>query len=343
MLDHPALDVAIGLIFLYIILALVCTTINESIMTWLGMRARFLELGLRNLLSATPMPTAAGGLTLKRFFEHPLTQTMVRPKRGRSGDVDPTEPTKMFKKPPYPSYLPSRTFVSVLVDLTRETKEWHEKAGPEEVAKAEARIKKAKEGFEESLASIPNAPLSEALLAVYRSVDKDATRFHAAAERWYDDTMERVSGWYKRRVQLFLLVIATAVVVPLNADTLSTSRVLWRDEAVRAAVVKKAEAAAAGTLEETEVESAVKQLDVPLGWELSPGDGPAEIPNDPLAIIAKIFGLLLTVLAVLLGAPFWFDLLSKVMRVRSTGAPPPATDAKRSGEGEQPRSGSKSD
>ena len=41
----------------------------------------------------------------------------------------------------------------------------------------------------------------------------------------------------------------------------------------------------------------------------------------------------------MLGAPFWFDLLSKVVRVRSTGAPPPASDAVRSGEGEQTRAG----
>ena len=43
----------------------------------------------------------------------------------------------------------------------------------------------------------------------------------------------------------------------------------------------------------------------------------------------------------MLGAPFWFDLLSKIVRVRATGAPPPASDAVRSGEGEQaaPRPG----
>ena len=64
-----------------------------------------------------------------------------------------------------------------------------------------------------------------------------------------------------------------------------------------------------------------------------------EIPDDLLAILAKLFGLALTIGAVMLGAPFWFDLLSKIMRVRSTGAPPPASDAVRKGEGEQARAG----
>ena len=58
-----------------------------------------------------------------------------------------------------------------------------------------------------------------------------------------------------------------------------------------------------------------------------------------MAWLSKFAGLALTIGAVMLGAPFWFDLLSKVVRVRSTGAPPPASDAVRTGEGEQTRAG----
>lgn len=340
MLDFPALDVAIGVTFLYIILALVCSTVNEAISTGLGMRARFLQLGLLNLLSAAQKPTPEGKAAMKRFYGHPLVQTLVRPRRGPDPATDdPTEPSKWWRKPPYPSYVPSRTFVAAITDLARDTKEWRDEAGEAEAKAALERMKAASEELEKSIASIPNTRLAEALLAVYRSVGSDASKFHHAAEQWFDDSMERVSGWYKRRVQLFLFLISTLVVFALNADTLAAGRVLWRDDAVRAAVVKKAEAAAAGTLDEVEVEKAVKQLDLPLGWELSPGDGPTEIPNDPLSILAKLLGLLLTIGAVMLGAPFWFDLLSKIMRVRSTGAPPPASDAVRGGEGEQSRAG----
>jgi hypothetical protein len=339
MFDFPALDVAIGLLFLYLLLALVCSTVNEAISTAFGMRARFLQLGLLNLLSAAPNPTDEGKAALKKLYSHPLVQTLVRPKRGLDPATDPTEPTKWWRKPPYPSYLPSRTFVAALTDLARDTTAWRAEAGTGEAEAAVERMNAATEEFEKTIASIPNATLSEALLAVYRSVESDASRFHHAAERWFDDAMERVSGWYKRRTQLFLFVIATFIVVALNADSIAAGRVLWRDDAVRTAVVKKAEAAAEGDLEEAEVEEAVKQLDLPLGWELSTGDGPTEVPNDLLAILAKLFGLALTIGAVMLGAPFWFDLLSKIMRVRSTGAPPPATDAVRKGEGEQPRAG----
>jgi hypothetical protein len=342
MFDFPALDVAIGLLFLYLILALVCSTVNEAISTWLGMRARFLQLGLLNVLSAAPNPTEEGKVALRKLYGHPLMQTLVRPSRGPAPETDPTDPTEpatWLRKPPYPSYLPSRTFVSVLTDMARDTTAWREQASTEEAEAAVARANALTEGLERTIAGIPNARLSEALLAVYRSVDEDATKFHRAAEQWFDDAMERVSGWYKRRVQFFLLGISAVLVLLLNADSLTAARVLWRDDAVRTAVVAQAERAAQDGVNEMEVENAVKQLDVPLGWELSTGNGPTEIPDDLLAILAKLLGLGLTVGAVMLGAPFWFDLLSKIMRVRSTGAPPPATDAVRKGEGEQSRAG----
>jgi hypothetical protein len=338
MLDLPALDVAIGLVFLYVVLSFVCTTVNEAISTAIGLRARFLQLGLLNLLSAAPRTTPAGIETAKRFYGHPLVQGLIRPGHGPDPAIDPTALTKWWRKPPYPSYLPSRTFVAALSDLAASSEELAA-VDEAEAAAVRARLDRAAAGFERSLASIPNTQLSEALLALYRSAGRDAVKFQHAAEQWFDDSMERVSGWYKRRVQLILLSIAAAVVILLNADTLAAGRVLWRDDAVRAAVVKKAETAAEGRLTDLDLETEVRKLDLPLGWELTFGDAPTQLPDDVLSWLAKLLGLALTIGAMMLGAPFWFDLLSKIVRVRSTGAPPPVTDAVRSGEGEQTRAG----
>jgi hypothetical protein len=338
MLDFPALDVAIGLIFLYVVLALVCSTINEAISTATGLRSRFLQLGLLNLLSGSTSTTPAGIETAKRFYGHPLVQGLIRPGHGPDPALDPTAVTKWWRKPPYPSYLPSRTFVTALTDLA-ESSEGLAAVDEAEAKALSARVERAAAGLERTLASIPNRQLSEALLALYRSAGRDAAAFQHVTEQWFDDAMERVSGWYKRRVHLILAGIATLVVLVLNADTLAAGRVLWRDDAVRAAVVKKAERAAEGRLNEVQLEREVKKLDLPLGWELSFGEAPTQLPNDVLGWLAKILGLALTIGAVMLGAPFWFDLLSKIVRVRATGAPPPATDAVRSGEGEQTRVG----
>ncbi len=343
MFDFPALDVAIGLVFLYFVLALICSTANEAIASAFGMRARFLRLGLLNLLSAAPKVTDEGQEALRQLYKHPLVQTLVRPTESLPDDFDPVEPTKWWRRPPYPSYLPSRTFVAALTDLAQDTKGWQEKAKPEDVEAANQRVSAARRKLEKEIAAIPNTKLSEALLAVYRSVEGDAARFQHAAEQWFDDSMERVSGWYKRRVQLILFVIGAVVVLLLNADSLATGRVLWRDDAVRAAVVSQAEAATEQDSGEVDIGETVRELDVPLGWDFSLGDEPNQVPDDVLSVVAKLLGLALTVGALTLGASFWFDLLSKIMRVRSSGAPPPATESIRKGEGEQARAGAGAD
>jgi hypothetical protein len=340
--DLPALDVAVGLVFLYLVLALVCSTANETFSTAIGLRARFLQAGILNLLSAAPERTDAGVATARAFYGHPLVQGLIRPGRGPDPSIDPTATTSWLRKSPYPSYLPSRTFVAALTDVARDAAATLDRVDEQAAAGTAARIERAGEDLKRSLEALPNERLSAAMLALYRSADEDVAKFKHAAEQWYDDAMERVSGWYRRKVQLILFVIALLVVCFLNADTLTTARVLWRDDATRAAIVARAEAAAKqGEAGDIKVNQAVEDLDVPLGWSLSAGDGATEFPNDPLSWLAKLLGLSLTIGAVMLGAPFWFDLLSKVARIRGTGAPPPASDATRSGEGEQSRAGPK--
>ena len=338
-LDLPALDVAVGLIFLYVVLSLVCSTVNEIVATSVGLRARFLQMGILNLLSAAPRPTRAGVETAKAFYAHPLVQGLIRPAHGPDPSLDPTSTARWWRKPPYPSYIPSRTFVAALSDLLEDAEGRIAAADEEEAKAVEARLRGAAAELEQKLAAVPNARLSEALLSLYRAAGADAAAFKHATEEWFDDAMERVSGWYRRRIQVILAVIATLVVLLLNADTLASGRVLWRDDAVRASVVRQAETSAQAGRDAAEVDEAVQRLDLPLGWDLSFGDRPTQVPDDPLSWIAKLVGLGLTVGAVLLGAPFWFDLLSKIVRVRATGAPPPATDAVRAGEGDQKRAG----
>ena len=93
--------------------------------------------------------------------------------------------------------------------MAREAEAKLDQVDPDEAAAARARIEQAAEGLERSLAAIPNERLSDAMLALYRTAGGNAAQFQHAAERWFDDSMERVSGWYKRRIQLILFVIAT--------------------------------------------------------------------------------------------------------------------------------------
>src|SRR5262245_29214850 len=90
-----ALDVLIGLFFLYFVLSTVCSAINEAISQTLNLRAKNLERGIRNLLNDPKSVTA--------FYEHWRVQALFKPPLPRIG----TRP---------PSYIPSRVFALTVLD-----------------------------------------------------------------------------------------------------------------------------------------------------------------------------------------------------------------------------------
>ena len=307
MLDSAVLDVAFGLVFVFVILSFACSALNETISSIFNWRAQFLRRGIANLLE--PANLDRGLEQTQRLLEHPLLNALVRPVTPRS------------KRRNYPSYVPSRTFVAALLDFDR--------VG-------------AKRKIEDAIAAVPSEDARRALTVLYERAGRDPARFTRDAERWFDDSMERVSGWYRRRVQKVLWALALLLVVSLNIDTFRIADQLWTQKAVRAAVVARAEAVqpaarSTGLKEVANDVTELQQLSIPIGWtaETRPEGGGEWL----LRIVLKVLGLVLTAAALTLGAPFWFDVLSKVARLRSAGAPPPASDAVRRGEGEETRAG----
>jgi hypothetical protein len=305
MLDFAALDVAIGLIFVYLVLALICTSMNESISSVFSWRAKFLREGIANLLD--PENHRAGKRHAETLYAHPLINALIRPvsRKGRTR---------------YPSYIPSRTFVSAVLDF--------DAAG-------------ADRSITEAIAAIPSEPLRKSLEVLHKNAGDDVLKFRHSVERWYDDSMERVSGWYRRRVHLVLWILAVGLVAALNADTVRMADRLWSDKTVRQAVISRANTVPntnpANLPKVAKQVDDLKELEVPIGWSVE--TRPHGADGWAIRVLLKILGLLLTAAALTLGAPFWFDTLSKVARLRSAGAPPPASDAVRKGEGEQTRSG----
>jgi hypothetical protein len=155
-----------------------------------------------------------------------------------------------------------------------------------------------------------------------RDAAGDLEKFRTNLERWFDDAMDRVSGFYKRKVQVAVLAYAILLTAALNVDSVAFARRLWTDDLVRGAAVAAAERQQqrpdAGT---TQLLEEVQELNLPIGW--SPADPLRAAPSGPAGWLLKLLGLAITVLALSLGAPFWFDLLSRVARLRSTGPPPP--------------------
>jgi hypothetical protein len=142
--------------------------------------------------------------------------------------------------------------------------------------------------------------------------------------------MDRVSGWYRRRVQLWITVYGALLAIVFNVDSIGIAQDLWRSPVERAAL----SSAAAGQKSLTDVESslgAIRSLALPLGWT-GPHSGahtgqashdPRHLPATIAEYLLKVLGLLATILALTLGAPFWFDALGKLGRLRNAGNAPP--------------------
>jgi hypothetical protein len=184
-----------------------------------------------------------------------------------------------------------------------------------------------------------NAGVKQLLISYVRQSEGDALKFQALAASWFDRVMDRATGWYKRHTATIGVVLAIVIVFAGNIDTLAIAGALRSSDELRAKMVElavpltaskapqpsAAPAAAPTPAEQTAADrqraqaaeqrlAELKTAGLPLGWA---GD-----TTEKSAWITKIIGLLITVCAATLGAPFWFDMLSKVTNIRSAGPKP---------------------
>ena len=333
------LDVAIGLFFGYLVLSLAVTAANEMSAAWVRRRAWMLRKGVANLLDDEKLAAT--------FYDHPIVRSLYSP-------PGPVARLPLMRRlvGHGPSYIPSRTFAVALLDVLQR-----------EPAAASSRV--------------------EQVVALLRKeADGDPQALKAHVETWFNDAMERVSGWYKRRTQLLLLIWATVVTVGTNSDTLVIANALWRDPALREALVQRAEryvaeeapaAVPAVTLatdqappppplppdQQAEIDfqaasarydaamADLSELQLPIGWkrpalareedvdtslrlvtDTATDDWPGAIWEEGAAgrwasaAREHFIGWVITILAVSLGAPFWFDTLNRIISIRSAGKAP---------------------
>ena len=377
MFQNAAIDIAIGLILMYLVLSLLCTVVNEFIATKLKLRSKNLAAGLQELLddpvvrnafydhgliAGTKKALATSGKVLTRRLPGATTVAtaapaaaatvaaapVIAPARTPSGGASspavvkgPADSTPSVVPAPaaapvaetqpgdHPSYLSADTFALALVGALTGTRLAQGQATP---------------GFAEvqsAIEALPPSKIKSALQASLMSAEGDSNAFRKSVMTWFDDSMERLSGAYKRHLKLISILIGCAVAVIMNADTFAAGYALWSDSALRAQMVQVADAtvksgAPAATPAQTlaDVANAYKKADetlrpLPIGWPMRNWPGPSSAAAWMWFFIAKFAGWFVTGLALSLGAPFWFDLLSKFVNIRGAGVKPDRQDAKK--------------
>jgi len=303
------LNVLIGLVTVYLAFGLACTAIVEAISAWFNIRSKNLEAALTEFLNGDLKQNET---FIKAFYDHPLVQALSKGKDGR------------------PSYIPSEIVGRVVEALV--------------TANGTA---KSLAAAVNSLPGTPATNRAKGLLDTFVArASGDAAEFRKAVETHFNGVMDRASGWFKRYAQNVALAVAAVLVIGANVDTVNLVTSLASNPTAGAKMVEIVEQqlVAAKTIEEQAetgqaeggitVEQAKKQseaaraaLDRAASSMESAGlrFGWKDYPKAFSEYCTKIAGLLASILAISLGAPFWFDMLQRIMQVRSSGVVPSET------------------
>jgi hypothetical protein len=395
MLNSPALNVVIGLVFIYLLYSLLATVISELLATFLGLRARNLKEAIDWMLNGGKnngfWPRLWDSLkfmknpcntTVSAFYDHPEIR-----QSGSSG---------IFKTP---SSFKAGSFSKVMLGLLFGD-------GPVNSKVIEERFKNLEGMTDRKNADVKNDTLFDWETMVYirnlwYEAGKDVAKFRSLLEGWFDQTMEQATEWYRRKIRVVLLVLGFCMAWLFGADTFDMARNLSVDRDAREKLVSMANAYVENNrihldtskiLTVSQVDDFNDKLDSLLsikmqvendmasagkilgigGWlpdtvSVTTASGTGEKTYSPLidpAALSKpdknissgklafscgektaylfrlfyyhFFGFLITAIAISLGAPFWFDLLNKLMHLRTSARIETGSGSKTATTGAQP-------
>jgi hypothetical protein len=291
MFGSSILDIAIGLVFVFLLLSLICSALNEFIESFLKMRGQYLERGIGELLGD---PQNASKL-VSAIYNHGMVSSLFKGNYATGNKRD------------LPSYIPSQNFALALIDVAA-----HPPTGialPASLISALDSMKAAAAGKTEVL---------QANIEAWYNSGMDRVG------GWY----KRHVQWIILLLGLIVAIAINADTLQLT-HSLSTDASL-RQALVAAAQAQARTPLPTGPVTDpapaikADIES-LGTLGLPIGWQNWKNE-PSGLGHSGIdwlwsVFIAHISGWLITAIATTLGAPFWFDLLGKFITIRSTIKP----------------------
>lgn len=357
MFNSVALDVVIGLIFIYLLYSLLATVVSEMIASVLGLRARNLKAAINRMLNDDQVQGLIGrfwnSLRIMKSADNDVINSFYN-----NPEIKYLGGTGLFRKP---SSIKAESFSKALID---------ELSGiPVTAEKISAVLKVSAQTSGCNGSEVPRGALDPEsagyILSLWEDAGADMAKFRLLLEKWFNRTMEQASEWYKRKIQLVLLILGFFMAWFFCADTFVIVKKLSNDKGAREQMVSLANAYVQANPAEgdTSFISIKKKLDSDLinantilglgGWlpdrvrvdtddktrvrTYTPQLDPECLSltqnkisygtiaftfGDKLGYLFRLawhhfFGFLVTAIALSLGAPFWFDLLNKFMRLRT--------------------------
>jgi hypothetical protein len=352
-MDSLVVQTAIGMVFVFATFAAVVSVVTELIARFIGLRGEYLLRGLSTLLDSPahlelrprdvmrrrPGPGPSAGNAPPPMVVQVMTHPLVRVSANKGAMPSNPGNRKLSRRErqQLPSYLPARAFASAMIRVL--VGDGMGKATIVEIRQAVTALEKRPE----------TRDLAKMLTTFVDASGNSVDRFRESLEKWYDDHMARVAGWYKRHVRWISLGIGAVLVLSINLSAVGIARSLYTDQALRDSVVTEATNAAQCTDKDpatclrairTQIDS-MQGAGLPMGWrpvaECVPHDkcswmaryGLADPTRsgrfDILFFLLVVVGWTAMVLALVPGARFWFDALARLGTLRSTGPKPAAS------------------
>ncbi|MBE7433368.1 MAG: hypothetical protein HS100_05585 [Anaerolineales bacterium] len=289
-----ALEVVIGLIFIYYVLGSIVSLFTQWINEALETRGKSLEKHLIKIV---------GDKNVGDFVKLPQLQSLrpIRYKNWYSFLTSATEPKKLEK-------VPAATLVESYFDFMGLTV--------------------SKEFELDELKMLINAfPESEGKQAMLKWVSQGVTKVEDLRKRttaYFTGLMDQAAATFRSNARSFVIMLSILLTLLLGTDSIQMAQALWENAGLRALVVAKAEEAVQQEQEKQDIEKLFTDLGelkvINIGWFLNERpEKPADAMDWVKFVLMKLAGLGLTMAAVSQGSSFWYDLLKKLVSPSKSG------------------------
>jgi hypothetical protein len=325
-------DTVIGLVLIFLLFSILVTTVMEAVSGALKLRAQALENSIAKLIEDPPSAAqmaqpgvVAKGLWAKltpMFGAHLHDARVNAQVAAAPGATQPLlSYADVYNHPlvagtsgtDRPSYVPAANFALALIQVLAS-----KQAGGQVFANVVA-----------SVNLLPAGDLKTTLETLIGQAAGNLDALKAGIETWFDSAMDRLSGQYKRFTQVITFAVALILAILLNVDTLHAFHEIYADPVTRATLGTAAEQqiksgpptpTPAGTWKAVRTaQSDVAKLE-PVGWV---GYARADDFRSGAEWFAlALIGWLITAIAAMMGAPFWFDALNTFVNIRNAGPKP---------------------
>ena len=315
MFSSTILDVAIGLIFVFLMVSLLTGALVEALSGLIKMRSATLLRGIRELLN-DPNP-ASGQLSalVAQLYQHALIHPRNPGAAATADDLSAGAWTRLWHR--------LRPASEATADLSRNAPSYidpqHFAAALTEILQLGGDLAAINTAIDTALPQ--DAQLNGLLKGIAQRANGNLAAMRTAIAAWFDDAMDRVGGVYKRWTQVTNFIIAFVLAIVLNINAIHVAKVLWQrplDAATMESITKLTKENLPITADKLFAAVGLNgELAQPIGWahyKLETMDR-----TEPLELFA---GWLITAFAALFGAPFWFDMLQLFVRLKSSGPSP---------------------